>query len=153
MYTRFAASILSFLLIVFCIGCGAKHDGSEGHDHEVEATESDSEEWQQMDNFHLIMAETFHPYKDTANLEPIKVHAEHLAMEAEKWADSKLPTKVDNEETKAKLAKLKTDTRALADKIKAGGTDEEIGKDLTAVHDLFHEIQETWYGGGHGEHH
>jgi hypothetical protein len=106
-----------------------------------------------MDDFHVIMAETFHPFKDTANLEPAKTHSEHLAMEAEKWANAPVPEKVNNDEVKAKLQKLKTDTRAFADKVRAGGTDEEIGAQLTAVHDLFHEIQESWYSGGHKEHH
>lgn len=136
--------------LVFAVACGKKGEDHD-HDHGTEATATDAE-WKEMDEFHVIMAETFHPFKDSSNLEPLKTHAEHLAMEAEKWAGATLPEKVNNDEVKAKLEKLKTDTRALSDKIKAGGTDEEVGTQLTAVHDLFHEIQESWYS-GHKDHH
>jgi hypothetical protein len=104
-----------------------------------------------MDDFHVIMADAFHPYKDSSNLEPVKTHGEHLAMEAEKWASAPLPEKVNNDSVKTKLDKLKTETRVLADQVKAGKADEEIAAQLTAVHNLFHEIQESWYKGG--DHH
>jgi len=133
--------------------CGHKqHDEGHDHDHGAEAASGGAGDWKEMDSFHMIMAETFHPYKDSSNLEPAKTHAEHLAMEADKWASSTLPEKVNNEETKEQLNKLKTDTRAFADRVKAGAPDAELATQLTAVHDLFHQIQESWYGGG-GEHH
>ena len=144
-----AVVVLSSLFIT---ACGSKKQ-EEGHDHEhhgAEATGSDG--WKEMDNFHVIMAETFHPYKDSANLQPAKDHAEHLAMEADKWSSSTLPEKVNNDETKTRLEKLKADTRAFADRAKAGAPYAELATQLTAVHDLFHEIQESWYGEG-GEHH
>jgi hypothetical protein len=152
MRKSFVYLALAAAIVVCAIGCGKKEDGHE-HSEDAASTETSSEEWKEMDSFHLIMAETFHPYKDSANLEPVKVHAEHLAMEADKWASTTLPDKVNNDEVKSKLEKLKTDTRGLADKIKAGGSNEEIAAQLTAVHDLFHEIQEAWYGGHKGEHH
>jgi len=142
--------VLSSLFIFAC--AGKKQE--EGHEHDehhgAEATGGDG--WKEMDSFHMIMAETFHPYKDSSNLQPAKTHAEHLAMEADKWASSTLPEKVNNEETKTKLEQLKTDTRTFADKVKAGAPDAELGTQLTAVHDLFHQIQESWYGSS-GEHH
>lgn len=147
-YVAFAA-----VIVAFAIGCGKKDEQGHAHGSDPSSAESSSDEWKEMDSFHLIMAETFHPYKDSANLEPVKTHAEHLAMEAEKWAGTTPPEKVNNDEVKNKIEKLKTDTRALADKVKAGGSDEEIAAQLTAVHDLFHEIQEVWYGGHKGEHH
>ncbi len=152
MRKTFVYMVFATAVVVGAVGCGKKDE--HGHDHSADtSTESSSEEWKEMDSFHLIMAETFHPYKDSANLEPVKVHAEHVAMEAEKWAATTLPDKVNNDDIKTKLDKLKTDTRALSDKIKAGGSDEEIAAQLTAVHNLFHESQEVWYGGHKGEHH
>jgi hypothetical protein len=152
MKKQYFLQLLMLVVIAGIVSCAKKED----HDHHESADStgsSSSEEWKQMDEFHMIMAETFHPYKDSANLEPVKTHAEHLATEAEKWAGAPLPEKVNNDEVKSKLDQLKTDTRSLADKIKAGGSDEEIAAQLTSVHDLFHKIQETWYGGGsHGEH-
>lgn len=137
------------VLSVTLAACGGKHEHGHDHDHGAHDTTSDAGDWKEMDSFHLIMAETFHPYKDSANLEPARVHAEHLAMEADKWASSKLPQKVDNDAVKTSLEKLKTDTRVLADKVKSGASNEDIGIQLTAIHDRFHEIQEAWYGGHH----
>ena len=115
---------------------------------------SESKEWKQMDDFHMIMAETFHPYKDSADLGPVKTKVNELASSAETWAASDLPSKVDNDEMKSKLQELKAETAALKDMV-ATGNDDTIGAQLTRVHDLFHGIQEAWYGGGdeHGHEH
>jgi PBP1b-binding outer membrane lipoprotein LpoB len=137
--------ILVGLTLTFS-SCTNKESATE--QTEVTTENTDPDEWPQMDSFHMIMAEAFHPYKDSANLAPIKVLAEEIASEAETWAASSLPEKVDNDEVKDKLAQLKTDTRALADKIKGGASDEEIGSSLKALHDSFHEIMETWNGDG-----
>lgn len=125
--------------------CGEKKEAT------TEAT-GEFEEWKEMDSFHLIMSEAFHPYKDSANLVPAKMNAEAMAAEAEKWAAAALPAKVDNEEVKAALEKLKADTRAFADKVKLMAGDEQVGKDLTDLHDQFHKLMEAWHGGGKHEH-
>jgi len=108
----------------------------------------DENEWVEMDSFHMIMSEAFHPYKDSANLEPVKRLAEEMAQEAEKWASASLPEKVKSDEMKASLNKLKADTRALAEMIKDGASDEEIGTTLQALHDSFHSIMGAWNNEG-----
>lgn len=105
-----------------------------------------------MDDFHMVMAETFHPYKDSANLEPAKTRAAELFASAEKWADSSIPEKVNNDEMKEKLETLKTESSILVKKV-SEGDDKAIADQLTTVHDLFHTIQEEWYGGGEGHKH
>ena len=113
---------------------------------EQETTSSqDQDEWPEMESFHMVMAEAYHPYKDSANLEPIKSLAENLAKESATWASAKLPPAVDNGEVKAKLEKLKTDCRALADQVKAGASNEKIGSSLNALHESFHGIMEAWH--------
>ncbi len=133
---------LAFIWIVVLAACAKKEETQAGAE-EVVATE-EVNDWAEMDSFHMIMAEAFHPFKDSANLEPAKTLAEEMAVEADKWSAAALPAKVDTEEVKNLLAKLKTDTRALADKVKAGATNEELGADLNALHDSFHGIMETW---------
>ncbi|MBX2901599.1 MAG: hypothetical protein KF775_18250 [Cyclobacteriaceae bacterium] len=121
-----------------------------------EATHADANEWPQLDSFHMIMAEAFHPFKDSANLQPAKALAGEMATEAETWAAAELPEKVNTEHVKGLLAQLKSDTRNFADKIAAGAADEEISSDLTALHDSFHSIMEAWHkgpGGGHQHQH
>jgi hypothetical protein len=129
------------------MSCGEKK-------HNEESAESDEMvEWAEMDSFHTIMADVFHPLKDSGNVQPIMERATELADEAEKWANAPLPAKVDNEEMKELLTNLKNGTRDLAVQI-AEGTEEDIaGTRLHELHDLFHKIQEKWYGGGKEEHH
>ena len=138
---------LLFLLCVtiFAVSCSSKKEGERKAEEHVTATSTD-EDWPAMDEFHMIMAETFHPFKDSANLEPIKTKASELAASAEKWLNAPLPEKVNNDEVKTKLQQLKTDAATLSETVKSAD-DKTIGESLTKVHDLFHEIQEAWYGG------
>jgi hypothetical protein len=125
------------------ISCSGKKESAE-----TAAVSSD--EWPTMDEFHMIMAESFHPYKDSSNLEPAKLNAAEMATIAEKWAGEQLPEKVNNEETKAALEKLKSGTAAFAQTVQ-GGDSTQIASGLTELHDLFHTLQEAWYKGGSGE--
>src|SRR6267378_8581507 len=133
-------NIRYFFILGILLACSSKKG-----DHEAAA--SQRAEWPEMESFHMVMAEAYHPYKDSANFEPIKSLAENLAKESAAWASATLPTGMDNKEIKAKLEKLKTDCRALADQIKGGATDEQIGTSLTALHESFHGIMEAWHEG------
>lgn len=126
------------LMVLFVFACGSKTD--EGH-HAA----GDESVWKEMDDFHTIMAETFHPYKDSANLEPVKSKASELLSAADHWADSPLPAKVDNEHVKAKLGQLKSEAATLVESTRSAD-DNVVAENLTKLHDTFHEIQEAWYG-------
>jgi hypothetical protein len=130
------------IMLNVIVGCSSRHG-----EHQEEATDAEADEWTAMDSFHMIMAETFHPYKDSSNLQPIKDHAEELKAEAIKWADAPLPSRVDNEKVKQDLISLKTDATALAELVKTG-TDQEIAASLIELHDRFHKLQEAWYAKG-----
>lgn len=126
--------------------CSGKKESTEA------AAESEPTNWQAMDDYHMIMAESYHPLKDSANLEPAKANAQLLAAEAEKWAETELPERVNNDEMKAKIESIKTNSRAFADKVLAGAPDEELAAALTALHEEYHHVMEAWEG-GHSEHH
>jgi len=115
------------------------------------AAVADQTEWPGLDSFHMTMAEVFHPLKDSGDVRPIMARATELADEAEKWANAPLPEKVNNDEVKQLLAELKTGTRDLANQIKEGTEEDVAGTRLYELHDLFHKIQEKWYG--KSEHH
>lgn len=132
-----------FIAALFVTACGSKKETSEG---------AESRTWKEMDEFHMVMAETFHPYKDSADLGPVKTKISQLVAAADKWASAPLPEKVDKDEVKAMLQSLKSETEALADVVQSD-EDLAIGTQLTKVHDLFHGIQEVWYGGGAEHHH
>lgn len=132
---------IEYLLILFVfamgVACSGKKDSSEAV--------ANNDAWPEMDEFHMIMAESFHPYKDSANIEPAKANAAELARVAEKWANAALPEKVNNDEIKASLAKLKDDAAAFSQVVQSGDTT-KIGESLTSLHDAFHKLQEAWYG-------
>lgn len=112
---------------------------------EAEAESNDeTAEWKEMDDFHMVMAESFHPFRDSANLEPVKKYAAEMATLAEKWASSELPAKVNTEAVKSQIQELKEATSALVDLVEVGD-DDAIGTALTNVHDSFHHLQEAWY--------
>ncbi|HTH56314.1 MAG TPA: hypothetical protein VL728_09730 [Cyclobacteriaceae bacterium] len=134
-------NIVSILaVVVLALACSTK----EKH-HEA------MKEWKELDSFHKIMAQAFHPLKDSGNVAPAKRLAPELAAEAERWAAASLPEQVNNDEMKSFLEKLKADSRSLADEIAKGATDGVVKEKLTALHDQFHKIMEASKGGHHGE--
>ena len=127
---------LSALLVMFTVlACSTKHDQS--------ATQND--EWPEMDAFHMTMAEAFHPLKDSGNVEPAKRLIGQLVTEVDKWASSSVPEKVNNDEMRSKLEKLKTDIHALYEVIRDGASEDQIGTAMHTLHDQFHEIMEAWH--------
>jgi hypothetical protein len=142
MYSKNLQTIFFCLPAIFLFSCAGKTENTHDHPH-GEAGES---VWKEMDDFHMIMAETYHPYKDSLNLEPAKNRAAELVNAAEQWAAAPLPHKVDNEEVKSNLEKLKSEAATLAESVKSAD-DNVIGDQLTRLHDTFHQLEEAWYGG------
>jgi hypothetical protein len=134
---RIAISILIVAALSFA--CSKK----EKHHHEKTG------EWKELDSFHKVMAEAFHPLKDSGNLEPAKKLAAHLADEAAKWAASSLPEDVNNDQMKVYLEQLKSDSRSFADDIAKGVPDDVLKAKVIALHDQFHKIMEASQGGHH----
>lgn len=135
---------LLFIALILAFACSQKE--------EKETEAEDDVEWQAMDEFHTVMADVYHPLKDSSNLEPIKKDAGELSAAATKWAQTKLPSKVDNDDTKAMLAQLEDGAKELSKMVKDGATtDEVIAAKLTMLHDTFHSIMERWYEAGKEE--
>lgn len=133
--------LIIFVVVIICVlqACSVKKE--EAHD---ESKTVEIDEWAEMDSFHMIMAESFHPFIDSGNLVPAKQNA--LAMEelASKWAEAPLPAKVNNDQVRQLLSRLKNSTtnfRSMLD----DAPDEVLGDSLASLHDLFHDIQESWY--------
>ncbi len=139
----------SFAVLTACVmillSCSRKNPQDD-----QKANDAD-EEWEGMEEFHMVMAESFHPYKDSSDLAPAKANAASLAEAAKKWKNARLPGKVDNEEVKSKMEKLQHDAEVFQETVNAGN-EKAIGQSLTDLHQLFHELQESWYGGNHGDH-
>jgi hypothetical protein len=98
-----------------------------------------SDKWAEMDAFHTVMSQTFHPAEE-GKLEPIRKRAGEMATKAKQWLDSKPPKIYDVPEIKEMLVKLAAESRALAENIAKGAGDDQVKKELTALHDRFHDI-------------
>lgn len=112
-----------------------------------------SGEWQQLDDFHFVMAESFHPFADSGNLAPARRYAGEMATRAKEWANEPLPEKVDNDEMLSLLARLRDET-AEFESVASAESDSVAGRKLESIHNVFHEIQELWYttGSDHDAH-
>lgn len=132
----------TLVVLVAIVACSGKKEVVE---------DTSMNEWPMMDDFHMIMAESFHPFKDSANIGPAIDNAEGMAALAEEWSASQLPKKVNNETVKADLMALKTATAEFV-VIVQSGDEAAIGSALTSLHDLFHKLQEAWYGGHNHQH-
>ncbi|HEU5145100.1 MAG TPA: hypothetical protein VFT90_00225, partial [Chryseosolibacter sp.] len=126
------------ILMVAIASCAARNS----HDHEHHS--ADESTWEELDSFHLIMAESFHPFRDSANLEPAKARASALMAAASDWASAPLPEKVNNDTMRSRLEQLREQAATLAQSVKSQD-DNAIGEMLTKLHDTFHEIEHAWY--------
>lgn len=137
---------MNFRLILFCFAVIMAACTSGKQNTQTDQS-SESDGWPLMDEFHMVMAESFHPYMDSGNLEPAKKYAEELTSLAERWKQAPLPTRVDNENVRTKLSELAAESKIFYEQTKSGN-DKEAGDKLDHLHDLFHELQDAWYHAG-----
>lgn len=135
MTVRITTFFVAMLFVAF--SCSTKKE--EKPDAEVA-----SHEWKEMDQFHMVMAEVFHPYKDSSDLKPAKEMAGELTAAANDWKRSEIPAHVDKEKVSEKLERL-TALSAELEKEVGSQSEEVIGEKLTVLHDLFHELQNDFY--------
>jgi hypothetical protein len=108
--------------------------------------------WPERDAFHKVMAGTFHPAEE-GNFDPIKTRSQEMVDAATAWQKSAIPTELASQANlKPTLEKLTKDSEALHKLIKGGATNEDILKNLSALHDTFHTIVGLCRPGEHDEH-
>lgn len=101
--------------------------------------QSSMEKWTELNNFHKVMAQTFHPMED-GDYKPIKERSGELAEKARLLADSKIPAEFSKPEMVKAVQELNAGCRNLDAMIKNKATDQEISKLLSSLHDTFHKI-------------
>jgi superoxide dismutase len=104
----------------------------------LKAIEKDS--WQALKDFHLVMAQTFHPMEE-GNMKPIRERSGEMLANAQKLAASKVPASFQSAAITKAIANLVTGAASLDKSIKKKAKDDKIKADLTKLHDTFHEIQ------------
>lgn len=101
--------------------------------------QSKLQDWNELKDFHKVMAQTFHPSEE-GNLEPIKTRIGEMVEKAKTLQASKFPADFDNDKIKKAVAQLVTDSEKLQKAIKDGASDKKITKSLSELHDVFHQI-------------
>lgn len=97
------------------------------------------EKWAELEAFHKVMSETFHPAEE-GNYQPIKDRIGEMVSIASSMVTNPVPAEYNKPAIIDAAKKLETDSKALEEKIKAGATDQAIFTDLNVIHDTFHTI-------------
>ncbi|MCB9285160.1 MAG: hypothetical protein H6563_13875 [Lewinellaceae bacterium] len=98
-----------------------------------------AQDWPELKTFHGVMSQTFHPMQE-GDFQPIRERSGEMAAKAKAVAKSAIPEEYKSKEILVAVKQLAKDSKALDKLIKKNGTDEAIGKSLTALHDVFHRI-------------
>jgi hypothetical protein len=97
------------------------------------------EKWPELEAFHKVMSETYHPAEDS-DFKPIKERIGEMVLIAASLNTAAIPAEYNTPEIIETAKMLEAESRTLEEKIKAGATDGEIFKELNSVHDTFHKI-------------
>jgi hypothetical protein len=92
--------------------------------------------WKELDAYHMIMMQVWHPAKEKGDLAPIRAQAGKLADAADAWANATVPSACDTPDNRANIAKVRTESRALVALAGSGG-DADLKAALAAVHERF----------------
>ncbi len=106
--------------------------------HNVTA-QSTFDKWPAIKEFHSVMSQTFHPAEE-GNLQPIKTRSEELMNKASALLKTGIPEEFGTAAVYASAEKLQLKSKALHKLVLAKGSDAEITKSLTELHDVFHDI-------------
>ena len=103
------------------------------------SAQSTFEKWPAIKEFHEIMSQTFHPAEE-GNLIPLKTRSGEMVQKANALSTEAMPEEFKTKAILASIAKLQSDSKKLDELINAKGSDADITKGITALHDVFHEI-------------
>lgn len=101
----------------------------------------DKAKWKEMEEFHKVMAATFHPSEE-GKLDPIKDRSQEMVDKAVAWQRSTAPAGYDKKAVTASLRKLVSGAKEINKLVKGKAADDAIKEKLSALHDVFHQIME-----------
>lgn len=123
-------SLIAILAFVFTsISCLAQH---QHEDH-------GKSKWAELDAFHTVISQTFHPSEE-GNLEPIKKRSAEMVATAKKLAASTPPQAYQSAEMKQAVKELVAQSEKMDKAVKGKKSDEALTEQLSTVHDAFHKI-------------
>jgi hypothetical protein len=109
--------------------------------------------WKEMNDFHRVMAATWHPASQKSDMTPLKSRAKDLVTTAESWAASTppaIPASCASEPVRNATSNVVTETKALLALVDSGADDAKLKAALKTVHDAFEAAEKGCAGhGGH----
>lgn len=97
--------------------------------------------WAEMETFHEVMGKTFHP-AEKGDLQPIKTRSQEMVDKAIAWQNSTAPEGYNQAAVKKSLKKLVKGAKEINKMVQKNAADDELKKELSELHDVFHEIME-----------
>ena len=85
------------------------------------------------------MSQTFHPAEE-GDLAPIKARSEEMVNKAAQLLKSEVPVEFKTDAILVSAEHLQIKSKALSKLIKSNGSDADIVKSITDLHNTFHEI-------------
>ena len=100
----------------------------------------EKDSWQALKDFHMVMAQTFHPVED-GNFAPIKERSGEMVAKAQLLAASKVPSSFQSAAISKAIKDLVNGSVSLDKLVKKKAKNEKIKLSLIKLHDTFHVIQ------------
>jgi len=98
------------------------------------------EQWPALDDFHEVMADTYHASEE-GDLAPLRARSAEMAEKARLLAQADIPADFDAPEIAAAARQLKKDSKKLHKQVAKGkAEDAELIAELASLHDVFHRI-------------
>lgn len=97
------------------------------------------DQWPELDSFHKVMQETYHPSEE-GNLDPIKERIDEMVEKAHSLKNKPAPQEFNTPEIMAAEESLYKGSIELQKLIEKESDDEVVTASLESLHDVFHTI-------------
>lgn len=101
--------------------------------------EENKSDWKELNAFHNVMSQTFHPM-EAGNFDPIKKQAAELSARAKALESSSIPPAYKNDAVIQDVKTISAGAENLEKIINNGGSDDDIKVALTELHNNFHKL-------------
>jgi hypothetical protein len=106
-----------------------------GSDHAISG-------WKELDDYHMLMMQTWHPIKDKHDVGPARAKARHMVVAAKLLAKSTGPKGCDNPGLRNAAEQLVGETEAVATLVDRKANDDAISARMKTLHDKFEVLEE-----------
>lgn len=133
--------VKEMMLQMYDMGLKPLIDAEKNKKEKATQEKKKQDTWQELDDYHHIMAMTFHP-AEAGDFKPIYQNANELAAKAKLLSASTPPAKYQKPGVRESVALLEKESAALAQMVKKKKNEQELKKAIFALHDRFHEVME-----------